>query len=960
MLVQILGPLEVSSDLGPLSLGGRKPRVVFACLALRIGRVTPVDELIEAGWGDDLPTNPANALQYQITQLRKVIEIDSAHPQYLITSKPGYRLDRDSVTTDAEQFETSLAAARQAFEVGDIDRAASLVEEALALWRGPALADFRYDDFARADAERLDEERVAAIELQLDIALADGRHTEVAPQLAQLTLEHPLREGLWARRVLALYRSGRQSEALRVFHDARESLAEVGLEPGTELRELEQQIIEQDSSLDPEETRARAPSHNLPAPPNRLIGRDADIESVSELTEAGRLVTLLGPGGAGKTRLAIAVGRALLDRYPGGIWFAPLDTLDDGSLLPAAIGRVIGMREDPDRPVVDTLVDHLSPNKTMLVLDNCEHLIGPVATFVRDLMARCEQLSVLATSQVTLESAGEVVFAVNPLAIPGQTASIYGPISEIDAVALFLERARDVGASVEDWDEAAIAAVGNIATALDGMPLALELAAARTRSMSPEEIARGLDNRFAILSRGPRTAPARQRSLRAAVEWSLGLLEDRQRTLMAKLSVFAGGFDAEAAAAVAADSPLAIRDDLAALVDRSLLTRSRDIAGSARFAMLESLRQYGTIELRSNQIASVRDAHLEHFAEFIAEADAGIRGSDQVSWLHRIDADYDNIRTALGWSLDGGSTETGIRLAARTGRYWDWRGHLKESAAWTERLTAAASAPVPGLPTIQAGRSFIAWESGDLEEAHRTSDLAIASARELDDPLEDAAALWSRLLISRVTGDMESAQSDAAALSHAVDRAGDPWLAAWAESALATVALADNDLDTAESHTHRSRVLFAELGDRRGESWSLISLAQICLGHGDADAAELNARSALEAATATEDDRSTLWALEILADTAQQRGEPRRSARLWGAAHPLRDSRGLAGSVSKLSVPTDLGTILRDELGDLFHNLAESGRRHPEAAIAEELQALDGSAGDPSGHKADTKGGLPH
>ena len=651
-------------------------------------------------------------------------------------------------------------------------------------------------------------------------------------------------------------------------------------------------------------------------------------------------MTLIGPGGAGKTRLAIAVGRALLDRYPGGIWFLPLDTLEDGSLLPAAIGRIVGMRENPDQPVVATLVDHLGSKKTLLVLDNCEHLIEAVATFVRDMMARCDRLSVLATSQVTLESAGEVVVTVTPLAIPGQTVSIYDPISEIHGVALFLERARDAGAGVEDWDDAALAAVANVLSALDGMPLALELAAARTRSMSLDEIARGLDDRFAILSHGPRTAPTRQRSLRAAVEWSLNLLEDRQRTLIAKLAVFAGGFDAEDAGAVAGESPLAIRGDLAALVDRSLLTRSGDVAGSARFAMLESLRQYGTIELGPDRLASSRDAHLEHFTEFTSKADIGIRSSDQVSWLHRIDAAYANIRTALGWSLDGGSLETGIRLAARTGRYWEWRGLLKEGAAWTERLTATAGAPIPGLPTIQAERSFIAWECGDLEEARRASDLAIDSARKLNDPLEIAVALSSRVLISRSSGDMETARSEGVALRRAAGGADDPWFVAWAESALATVALAANDLDAAESHTHRSRLLFAELGDRRGESWGLISLAQICLGHGDADAAELNARSALEAASATEDDRSMLWALEILADTAQRRGEPQRSARLWGAAHPLRESRGLAESVSKLSVPTDLGTLLGDELGELFEKIVESGRRDPDAAIAEELRAL--------------------
>jgi hypothetical protein len=308
--------------------------------------------------------------------------------------------------------------------------------------------------------------------------------------------------------------------------------------------------------------------------------------------------------------------------------------------------------------------------------------------------------------------------------------------------------------------------------------------------------------------------------------------------------------------------------------------------------------------------------------------------------LHRIDATYGNIRAALGWSLDRGSLETGIRLAARMGRYWDWRGLLKEGSEWTERLTESADAPVPGLPSIQAWRSFIAWEYGYLEEARIASDLAIASARELDDPLEVAAALSSRVLISRSDGDLESARSEGAALSGAAALAGDPWFVAWAESALATVALAADDLEAAQSHADRSRALFAELGDRRGESWGLISLAQILLGHGNVDAAELNARSALEAAGATEDDRSMLWAVEILADTAQQRGEPERSARLWGAAHPLRESRGLAESVSKLSAPTDLGSLLGDELGDLFQSLVETGRRYPRDVIAEELRWL--------------------
>lgn len=942
MQVRILGTLEASSGGDPLPLGGQKQRTVLAVLALRLGLVASTDELIEAGWGDDLPANPTNTLQYQIAQLRKIIEPDAARPRHLITAKRGYRLDPETVTTDAQEFETSVGAARRAFDNGDHDLARSLVDPALASWRGPALADFRDNEFARSDAERLESERIAATELQIDIALATGRHAESTPHLAQLTDEHPLREGLWARRALALYRSGRQSEALRVFQGARDALAEIGLDPGPELRELEQRIIEQDDSLSPEATGVTATPNNLPAAPNRLIGRDADVEKVKDLLGSHRLVTLIGSGGAGKTRLANAVGRALLGRYPGGIWLVPLDRLEDGSLLPAEVGRVTRMRENPNRAVLDTLADHLGPKRALLVLDNCEHLIEPVAGFVHDLLALSDQLSILTTSQITLETSGEAVFTVTPLSIPGQTPSIYHPITEIDAVALFIERARDAGAQVEAWDDLALAAVANIVSALDGLPLALELAAAHTRSMSLNEIAQGLSDRFATLSRGPRTAPARQRSLLGAVEWSLNLLQEQQRTLMATLSIFTGGFDADDAAAVTSEPLAAVRENLAELVNRSLLTRQSDVAGAARFTMLESLRHHGVIALEPEKLASAHDAHLTHFTEFARQAVTGLRGPDQINWLHRIDANYDNIRAALAWSLDNGSLDTGVQLAAHTGPYWDWRGLLKEGSAWTARLSAAAAdSLMPGLPSIRVIQAFVAWEYGELDQARLAIDLAIAYAQALDDPAEIAAALTTRMLISRSDGDLESAQSDGVAIGHAAKATGDPWLAAWAQSALATVFLAAGDLQTAEAHTHRSLELFAQLGDRRGHGWGLISLAQIELITGNIDRAQNNARAALASASATEDDRTTLWALEILTETAHRCGDPERSARLWGAAQPLREARGLAGPVSKLSEPSDLASVLSKTLGETFETLVESSRRDPTAVIAEELIALD-------------------
>lgn len=941
MQVRILGTLEASSGGDPLPLGGQKQRTVLAVLALRLGLVASTDELIEAGWGDDLPANPTNTLQYQIAQLRKIIEPDAAHPLHLITAKPGYRLNPETVTTDAQEFETSTGAARRAFENGDHDLARSLVDAALALWRGPALAEFRDNEFARSDAERLESERIAATELQIDIALATGRHAESTPRLAQLTDEHPLREGLWARRALALYRSGRQSEALRVFQGARDALAEIGLDPGPELRELEQRIIEQDDSLTPEASGATATPNNLPAAPNRLIGRDADVEKVKDLLGSHRLVTLTGPGGAGKTRLANAVGHALLGRYPRGIWLVPLDRLEDSSLLPAEVGRVTRMRENPNRSVLDTLADHLGPKRALLVLDSCEHLIEPVAGFVHDLLALSDQLSILTTSQITLETSGEAVFTVTPLSIPGQTPSIYDPITDIDAVALFVERARDAGAQVEAWDDLSFGAVANIVSALDGLPLALELAAAQTRSMSLNEIAQGLSDRFATLSRGPRTAPARQRSLLGAVEWSLDLLQEQQRTLIAKLSIFTGGFDADDAAAVTGEPLATVRQNLAEFVNHSLLTRQSDVAHGARFTMLETLRHHGVIALGPEQLASAHDAHLAHFTKFARAADAGIRGPDQISWLHRIDAHYDNIRAALAWSLDNGSLATGVQLAAHTAPYWDWRGLLKEGSAWTARLSTAADSLMPGLPSIRVAQAFFAWEYGELDQARLTIDLAIADAQALDDPAEIAAALSTRMLISRSEGDLESAQADGVAIGHAAKATGDPWLAAWAQSALATVFLAAGDLQTAEAHTHRSLELFAQLGDRRGHGWGLISLAQIELITGNIDDAQSNARAALASASAAEDDRTTLWALEILTETAHIRGDPERSARLWGAAQPLREARGLAGPVSKLSEPSDLAPVLSKTLGETFGTLVESGRNDPTAVIAEELIALD-------------------
>lgn len=937
MQVHILGPLEVISRGNSLHLGGPKQRTILALLALRCGQVVSIDELIDAGWGDDMPANPANTLQYQVAQLRKLIEDDPAQPKHLLTMSPGYCLSADYVTTDVELFATGVTKAREALAGGEQTKASELLDAALALWRGPALVQFHYEDFALADTERLEAERVTAIELQIDIAMAAGQHDQVTAQLAQLTQEHPFREGLWARYVLALYRSARQSEALRALQNARDTLGKIGLDPGSELRDLERQILDQDTSLEPLKASPQLPPNNLPIPPNRLIGRDTDIDTVCDLLANSRLVTLLGPGGAGKTRVAVAVGERLTSRYPGGVWFVPLDNLDDPALVSAELGRRTVMRENPDQPVLETLAEHLNAKPTLLIIDNCEHLIDEVASIAHELLSNTRHLNVLATSQAILDTTGEVVFTVSPLAVPGQTASIYDPLLEVHSVALFIERAREVGATVDTWDDTALAAVANIVSALDGIPLALELAAARTRSMSLEEIATGLIDRFKVLSRGHRTAPDRQRSLLGAVQWSLNLLEAEQRDFLAKLSVFSGGFNSEDAAAVTNTSISTTRDELSHLVDRSLLCRWDDVAGAATFTLLESLRQHGLGALESSIVEETRDRHLAHFAAYVIDADIGIRGPDQVACLHRIDAAYDNIRSALAWSLDGGSLEAGLSLATNTGRYWDWRGLLVEASAWTTRLCERAVEPLPGLGSVRAWSSFVAWEFGYIEQAKVLADQALADAEAVGDPDEIALALTAQVLTGRSDIDSESSRSASQRIITVAGDANNPWLVAWAYSSLATLELEAKDLEASEQNAQESIALFVELGDHRGEGWGLISLAQLYLAMDDLDKAGSYGRAGLKAASSVEDGRSVLWVLEVLAATAHQQGDFERSARLWGAAHPLRESRGIESSVSKLDEPGDLKSLLSDELGDSFGSLLEQGRRDPDAVITSEV-----------------------
>ncbi|MCL1592735.1 MAG: winged helix-turn-helix domain-containing protein [Actinomycetia bacterium] len=941
MHVKILGPIEVASDDETITLGGPKQRAVLAVLATRYGEVVSSDELIDAVWGDDLPANPLNTLQYQIAQLRKLLERDAAQPQHLITRAPGYMLDSATTTLDANRFQTLVDESRASASTPGDAIALKLVDDALALWRGPALVDFRYEDFATSESVRLDDLRLAAEELRVDISLASGQHSALIARLAQLTIDNPLREGLWTRLMLALYRDGQQTEALRAYRRATEVLADVGVEPSQPLRTLEQQIIEQDPALDPPQQQTPTPDHNIPVPPNSLIGRATAVEDLVERLEDGRLITLTGPGGSGKTRLAIEVATRSLGRFPGGVWFVPLDEIDEPTLLAAFTGETIGIRERASRDVIDNLTSSLGDQPSLLVLDNAEHILDAVADLVGKLMARATSLRVMATSQAPLGLKGEIVFGVDPLTLPGSSASIYDRFEDVDAVALFVDRARASGTSVEDWDASAYAAVANIVAALDGMPLAIELAAARTRAMSLAEIADGLQNRFELLSGGPRDAPPRQRTLMGTMEWSMSLLTPKQRSIAQTMSVCTGDFDAATAASMTGIPITELRHELGVLVERSLITRTPDVAGTARYTMIETVRHYGIQSMSEDDAMAARVAHMKTFAAFTTAAGVGICGPEQIMWLERFDAEYTNIRTALAWALESHHIETGLQFGANLGRYWDWKGLLKEASEWMMRLTDAARSPTPSLVSVQAWRAFLAWEFGDIELARSLSGEAQATAATLQDPLAEANALSARILFTRSSGDLDGATQIAKEAITRLDDVDEKWMAAWSVSALTTIAIADGDPTSAFSYATETIARFGDLGDERCVGWGHTALAQISLMQGDLDDARTNARIALAASSRTRDDRNMSLLLELLAEIAHEEGAYERSATLWGAARPLIENRGLTRSISHQDEPFDLEASLRDRLDTSYDALFEEGHADPRSVIDSELDRLE-------------------
>ncbi|HEV2782649.1 MAG TPA: BTAD domain-containing putative transcriptional regulator [Actinophytocola sp.] len=918
MRIALLGPTRlVAGDGSAIDLGGARLRMLLARLALDAGRVVPADILIDSLWGEAPPSDATNALQSLVSRLRRGLRSDNGG---VLESHPaGYRLAVAREDVDVHAFERLAVRGREELAAGQVGTAAGTLRAALDLWRGPALADVADAPFAGAATTRLAELHAAAVEDRVEADLLLGRHHDVLPELRTLVAEAPLRERRQALLIRALYLSGRQADALAAYETARRTLAEeLGVEPSAELRETHLAVLRGElvsggrggAVLFGRSREADPPTHPalasalLPARLTSFVGRDTELREVTGRLSGARLVTLAGPGGAGKTRLATEVAAALAATGVPG-WFVELaGVAEPNDVAPAVLGtlglREIRMLEPPSgvlRPVapVERLVEALTGQQCLIVLDNCEHVITAAATVADALLSRCPGLRILATSREPLAITGEVVFPV-------------GPLEPAEAVRLFVDRATAARPGFA-LDEGNTATVAEICQRLDGLPLALELAAARLRSMTLAQIADLLDDRFRLLTGGSRTSMPRHRTLRSVVEWSWDLLDKPERVLARRLSVFPAGASVESATAVCADDGQTAADVLyllASLVDKSLVQVGQ-ADGQPRYRMLETVRAYAAERLaEAGEDGPVHAAFDRYFLELAERAEPHLRGADQTVWLARLSAEHDNVMAAIRHAADAGDADTAIRLAMASGWFWALTGRQREAGALAERLVrlpgpapAHARATLrlfgimagPGLPdkdvigelrtelaATDAMRHFPVLAMVEPMLALFTGDLAgvaeaMARARALPDPWTQAIAQLGRAFLAENEGRAADAERDAVAALDAFRALGDRWGQAIALGQLSERRTLRGDHAGAIAAYEESIELVSQLGAMDDGPELVARLAMQRIRSGDLDGAERDLCTGLAMARERASVDMEAFVLCGLANVARLRGD---------------------------------------------------------------------------------------
>ncbi len=867
---RVLGALEVSDGSGaPVSLRSAKQRRLLAALLVRAGHAVSADRLAEVLWGDEQPADPAGAMQTFVSRLRAALR--SAGAGEIVTRPGGYLLEIKAGDLDAAVF-ARLATEAHAVQDERPLMAAALLDEALGLWRGPPYMEFAGEEFVEAESARLDGLRLTAEGDRVEVMLALGRHDEAVRFAEELIAEDPLRERPRAQLMLARYRAGRTAEALETYRDYRGQLAAaLGLDPSPELRDLEAAIIRQDPRLAP-----TAPSSlgNLPLEVVDLVGRSEDAAWAAVELARGRLVTFTGTGGVGKTSLALRVAWETARGYPDGVWWCELAPVTEDGVTDALVA-VLGIRPREGVNPTERVVEYLRPKHLLLVLDNCEHVLDEAARLASAIVRGCPRVTVLATSRAPLGLASERVLAVSPLAVPPQAAGDPEMVGGVPSVALFVERAAAASPSFRLTPGNA-EAVSELCRRLDGLPLALELAAGRTRSMTPAEIVDRLGGRLRFLRTATRAGTARHRTLQAVIDWSYDLLDGRHRQVFCRLSVFAGPFTLDAAASVAGEGS-DVASEVADLVDRSMLVAHLS-QPPARYTLLETLRAYGRERL-AEQSRCVEAAHARYHVELAEAAGQGLLGPDERAATETIASCFDDLRAAHRWAVEH-DLDLALRLSSALHWYVDSWGP-SEVAAWAERAVAAASGRThPLLPVALASAATGARDRGNLVEAARLAHRGMEAAGDPADPV----CRYARYVLADVAmfeGRLDESECSYAEAARLAERAGDTWTLAYAVVTQACPAAYRGDERTAIALADRARALAAEIGNSTLQAWADYATAEALL-ESDPIRALSCANSALSAARANRNDFLAGIALVSAACLQSRSGDPGNALELFG------------------------------------------------------------------------------
>lgn len=922
-----------------------KERTLLGVLLLRVNQVVSLDHLAAGLWDDAETPRPSATLRVHVSRLRKALTaVGVAADQVVATSGRGYVLQVPADAVDAWRFEQLAAAGRHELATDAPVAAADTFGRALALWRGQVLEDLPLSPAIEPEIVRLEEIRLSVLEDRVEAELRCGHHHEMVGELEQLVTETPLRERLWGQRMVALYRCGRQAEALRAYEDLRVLLREeLGIRPSPSLQLLERAVLDQDPALEgpstaetmpagaPEATRAEATAssreaqaerHNLRTQVTSFVGRREDCAEIGALLQRYRLVTLTGLGGVGKTRLALQVGAERAASEPDGVWLVELDGLSDLAVVPTAVAAVLGAHEAPGESSPSAVLRFLRAKSLLLILDNCEHLLVACAELAGEIMAGCPDVTILATSRERLRISGELAWPVAPLS------------DEADATQLFAERAAVANPTLV-LDEAATAVAAAICARLDFLPLAIELAAGWMRLLTPEQILVRLDDRLALLSGRSRGVPARHQTLRLLLDWSYGLLTPEEQALLGHVAVFRGGFSLEAAEHLGdvGAQPTAVLQLLAELVDKSLVAVERRSPRASRYRLLETVRQFAWEQLDEIEKTRLQSRHLAWCAELAMATAAELSGPRQAVALDALEADHDNFRHALAWAATG-DADTGLLLADCLGQFWTVRGFRDEGRRWLELLLALAANSATELQArARRWLGSFAWTQGDPVTAQRELRESLRLWALIDDAtgrcetlaafgdgwatsgaLDEARACYDEALdlagggrhdavrvralnglgtLARAVGDWDTAKELFEQCLTVPGAHDDPRVRAQVLNNLAVVRLGENDTAAAAALLGESVALKRTLRDRPGIAVTLINLGAVACEQGALDRAEAYYIEALDLHDELGSERGVAYAVQGLGEVATSRGDYEAAARLLGAAEATRERIGV-------------------------------------------------------------------